>query len=258
MTEARSVFDRAFELGPAAQSIVAGAYAWAVTVAPVGFGRHGSSSQNWPATVTAMLALGALVRGAIAEARKKSAARADAPDRIAESRTLTLFSFSAMSLITWILDDGALSPVHLGASRGVAGMIGWALFAYACSAPVVEPVTFGGPPARIEAGGRARGRVRKGDSLIVFGGVVLAGALQLIGWSVTSPERAILVRVTTLGVAVLFLGGVGAFVSSRHGVEEPRNPRARVRSKGQRPLPLGWVVAVVLLLAAGILYVLTD
>ncbi len=242
---------RVLELGPAAQAIVAGIYAWAVTVAPVGFGRHGGV-QNWPATIFASFAFLALLRGAVAEI--VLAGKEDASARLAQSRTLMLFSFCAMSLITWIFDDGMLTPVHLGAARGVAGMLGWMLFAYACSAPVIEPVD---SPARVEAGARARGRVQRGDVFFVGGGAVLALALQLIGWNVSSPERAILVRVTTLGAAVLLLGGVGAFVSTRHGDRDP-NPRARVRTRGQRPLPLGWVVALLLLVTAGILYVLTE
>jgi len=256
MSERRGVLDRAIDLGPAAQSIVAGVYAWAVTVAPVGYGRH-AGRQNWPATLFATLAFGALLRGAIVEMIAPNEEPAVHRARLARSRTLTLFSFSAMSLVTWILDDGALSPVHLGAARGVAGMLGWGLFAYACSAPVVEPVA---SPARVEAGGRARGRVRKGDAAFVLGGVLLAASLQLIGWGVLSPERAILVRVVTLGAAVLLLGGVGAFVSTRHGADAARSTRARVKGKGAegRPLPLGWVVALILLIAAGILYALTN
>jgi hypothetical protein len=258
-TGVRRALERGLDWGPTAQSIVAGVYAWAVTVAPVGYGRHGGT-QNWPATIFATLAFVALLRGAIVELVTKKDAK-DAATRIAQSRTLTLFSFSAMSLVTWILDDGELSPVHLGIARGMAGMLGWALFAYACSAPVVEPVTTApnGHAVRVEAGGRARGRVERGDALFVLGGAVLALALQLVGWNVTSTTRAIFVRVTTLGAAVMLLGGIGAYVSTRHG-EEPRekNLRARVRIKGQRPLPLGWVIALLLLLAAGILYVLTD
>jgi len=242
---------KVLELGPTSQPIVAGVYAWAVTVAPVGFGRHGVH-QNWPATIFATLAFGALVRGIVSEAllRQKEAA----PDRLEQSRTLTLFSFATMSLITWILDTEALSPVHLSAARGVAGMLGWALFAYACAAPVVEPVPAG---ARIEAGVRARGRVERGDAIFVGAVCVLALGLQLIGWSVQSPERAILVRVTTLGAGILLLGGIGTFVAARHGAHNEPNPRQRIKpSRG--PLPLGWVVALLLLVAAGILYVLTE
>jgi len=232
--------------------VVAGIYAWAVTVAPVGFGKHSpSGAQNWFATIFAILAFTALVRGAVSEAVLAPDAKAAVVER---SRTLTLFSFAAASLLTWICDDEDLSPARLTAARGVAGMVGWALFAYACAAPVVEPTP---EPPRVEAGARARGRIEKGDALFVAFGVIAAFGLQLIGWAVDVPERALLVRVTTLGAAVLLLGGIGSFVSARHGARQEPPLRARVRMT--RPaLPLGWVVALVLLLAAGLLCVLTD
>lgn len=239
------------ELGPTGQPVVAGVYAWAVTVAPVGFGKHGPDGvQNWASTIFATLAFAALVRGAVSEARQREDLKA-----VERSRTLTLFSFAAASLVTWICDDDALSPVRLSAVRGVAGMVGWALFAYACAAPVVEPVL---EPARVEAGARARGRIEKGDAWFVGTAVLLALALQVFGWSVDVPERAMLVRVTTLGAGVLLLGGVGSFVSTRHGARPVAPLRARQRVATRLPLPLGWVVALVLLLAAGLLYVLTN
>jgi hypothetical protein len=241
------------ELGPTSQTIVAGVYAWAVTVAPVGFGKHGPRGvQNWVATVFATLAFLALVRGVVTEVLLRD--KPDAPRALEQSRTLTLFSFATLSLVTWIVDTDALSPVRLGAARGVAGMLGWALFAYASSAPVVEPVP---NPARVEAGIRARGRVERGDAIFVGVVAALALALQLVGWAITTPERGILVRVVTLGAGILVLGGAGTFVAARHGSRSDPNPRARVRSS-RPPLPLGWVVALVLLIAAGLLYALTQ
>ncbi len=242
---------KVLELGPTSQPIVAGVYAWAVTVAPIGFGRH-EVHRNWPATVFAVLALLALVRGATSEVLLRQ--RGAELVQLEQSRTLTLFSFAAMSLITWILDPDALSPVHLSAARGVAGMLGWALFAYACAAPVVEPVP---EPARIEAGVRARGRVERYDAIFVGVACVLALGLQLVGWNVQSPERAILVRVTTLGAGILLLGGIGNFVVARHGAQKEQNPRARIKPS-RAPLPLGWVVALAVLVAAGVLYALTE
>ncbi len=249
MSELRKVL----ELGPTSQTIVAGVYAWAVTVAPVGFGKHGPrGTQNWVATVFATLAFLALVRGVVTEVLVRD--KPDAPRALEQSRTLTLFSFATLSLVTWIVDTDSLSPVRLGAARGVAGMLGWALFAYASSAPVVEPVP---SPARVEAGIRARGRVERGDAIFVGVVAALALVLQLVGWSIATPERGILVRVVTLGAGIMVLGGAGAFVAARHGGKSDPNPRARLRSS-RAPLPLGWVVALVLLIAGGLLYALTQ
>lgn len=244
---------KALELGPTAQTIVAGVYAWAVTVAPVGYGKHGPhATQNWVATLFATLAFLALVRGIVTDVLVRG--KPGNEKTLESSRTLTLFSFATMSLVTWVVDTDALSPVRLSAARGVAGMLGWALFAYACSAPVVEPVL---EPARVEAGMRARGRVERGDAIFVGVVAALVLGLQLIGWNVQSPERGLLVRVVTLGAGILALGGIGTFVAGRHGTKTDPNPRARQRSS--RPaLPLGWVVALVLLVAGGIFYALTQ
>ena len=244
---------KALELGPTSQTIVAGIYAWAVTVAPVGFGKHGPhNTQNWVGTVFATLAFLALVRGVVTDVLVRG--KPGSEKLLESSRTLTLFSFATLSLVTWIVDTDALSPVRLSAARGVAGMLGWALFAYACSAPVVEPVA---EPARVEAGMRARGRVERGDAIFVGVAAALALGLQLVGWNVPTPERGLLVRIVTLGAGILVLGGVGTFVAGRHGAKTDPNPRVRQRSS-RAPLPLGWVVALVLLLTGGIFYALTQ
>ena len=226
------------ELGPAAQQAVAGLYAWAVTVAPAAYGRQGGA-QNWPATLAASLALVVLAYGT-ATAR----------------RTFSLFVFCAACVVTWMSNPDALSPVHLGMPRAVAGMVGWALYAYAWAAPVVEPAE--GPPARIEAGPSARGGVAKGDAFYVLGAAVLALGLQLFGWDVEVPERAMFVRAMTLAAGVILLGLAGAHVATRHAPAPVVPPgKARVRVLPRQPVPFGWLVALTLLIVAGILYVLT-
>ena len=151
---------RVLELGPTAQPTVAGFYAWAVTVAPVAFGGRGPRGAGGAAAIVfAMLALLALVLGAAADVLLRQRGRTQSLERW---RTLSLFSFTVASLVTWICDTDALSPVRLSAARGVAGMLGWALFAFAFAAPVVEPVA---EPARVVAGARARGTVERGDAI---------------------------------------------------------------------------------------------
>jgi hypothetical protein len=120
----------------------------------------------------------------------------------------------------------------------------------------VEPAL---EPTRVEAGPRARGVVLRGDAIFVVAATVLVLGLQVFGWSVDVPERAMLVRLTTLGGGVLLLGGVGAFISTRHGGRAlaEASPKARIRIS-KPPMPLGWIIALLLLIAAGVLYVLTN
>jgi len=249
---------KVLELGPTAQPIVAGIYAWAVTVAPVGYEKHGPRGlHDWPAASFATLSILALAAGAAAEAAFRRA-----PDRLPGSRetwrTATLLAFAGASLITWICDTDGLSPVRLSAARGIAGMLGWGLFAFAFAAPVVEQAPSPDvAPARVVAGARARGRVERGDAVFVAIACAAVLALQLVGWNVQAPERAILVRLTTLFAGIVVLGGVGTYLSSRHGAvrELPQRARGRVP---RPPLPLGWVVALLLLVAGGLMYVLTS
>ncbi len=242
------------ELGPTAQPIVAGVYAWAVTVAPVGYAKHGPrGAHEWPAAVFATLALGAL--GAAIAAEIKLRERPDAARARDLWRTILLLAFAGASLVTWICDTDALSPVRLSAARGIAGMLGWGLFAFSFAAPVVEPVA--ASPARVTAGARARGRVARGDAIFVAIACAAVLALQLVGWNVQAPERAILVRLTTLGAGILVLGAVGTYLSTRHGALKDASPRARARAP-RPPLPLGWVFALLVLLVAGLFYALTS
>ncbi|HEY1956486.1 MAG TPA: hypothetical protein VGH28_12765 [Polyangiaceae bacterium] len=248
---------KVFELGPTAQPIVAGVYAWAVTVAPVGFEKHGPRGlHDWPAVSFATLALLALASGAAVEIVSRRAPGV-LPGSRETWRTLALLAFVGASLVTWICDTDALSPARMSAARGIAGMLGWGLFAFAFAAPVVEPVGAGVAGARVVAGARARGRVERGDAVFVAIACAAVLALQLVGWNVQAPERAILVRLTTLFAGIVILGGVGLFLSSRHGALKERPARARVRA-ARTPLPLGWVIALLLLLVAGLMYALTS
>lgn len=249
-----SALRKLLELGPATQPVVAGLYAWAVTVAPA-YGRHGPlGTQNWPASLAATLALLVLVYGLAMET-----VRAERPELRQQSRTFTLAVFCAASVVTWFADQDALAPARMSAARGVAGMVGWGLFAYACAAPVVEaPDSL--HPVRIEAGPQARGRVASGDAFFVLGAALLAFLLQLVGWTVEVPERAMLVRVVALTGGVVLLGLAGSFVAMRHGSSPlaAAAPKGRVRVVSRPPLPFGWLIALLLLLAAGILYDLTS
>ncbi len=243
---------RVIDVGPTAQPLIAGALAWIVTVAPVGYAKHAPFSAGLFAT----LALLALLRGAVTEWMQR---REPTPSRGTDrNRMVTLVSFALLSTIAWLCDSDALSPIRMSAARGVAGVLGWLLFAFACAAPAVEPP---GETVRVEAGPRARGRVARGDAIFVGVTALLAVLLQAVGWTVAAPERAVLVRLVTVVSAVALLGAVGVITSSRHGLT-PLGPRGReapadLRRRGgksKRRVPLGSLFVLVLVLAAGVLY----
>ncbi|HSQ67414.1 MAG TPA: hypothetical protein VLM85_29570 [Polyangiaceae bacterium] len=245
---------RMLDAGPAAQPLVAGLLAWIVTVAPVGYAKHAP----WGAALFASLALLALGRGAVAEwlLRRTAAPAPHAAASVDRNRIVTLVTFALASTVTWLCDTDALTPIRFSAARGVAGVLGWLLFAFACSAPAVEGPRPGVAGAvRVEVGPRARGRVARGDAIFVGVATLLAALLQVIGWTVASPERAVLVRLVTVTSAVVLLGAASVLLSARHGAREA-SPDPKRRAATRRRVPLGWLVALALMLAAGVLYAL--
>jgi hypothetical protein len=104
-------------------------------------------------------------------------------------------------------------------------MIGWALFALASAAPGLQGAR---EPDRIELDEdlRPREALARGDGLYVAAGVALACAMQLLGWHVATPERAILVRFVALAAGLAVVGAATDVALARH---VPRVPRSRTR-----------------------------
>jgi hypothetical protein len=81
-------------------------------------------------------------------------------------------------------------------------------------------------------------------------GVLMAAALQAIGWTVVVPERAILVRVVTVACGIAVVGATtSAAVArhARHGASVARGARSAV----------AFLAFLGLLLAGAVLYVAT-
>lgn len=218
---------RLVELGAATQVLVPGLYAWAITVAPAGFG-HGAP---WYGGLFAILALLALP-GGLAVERLQGRTEAVHP--------AVVWVFALASGATWASNIDALTPTRLGLARGLAGTIGWGLFALACAAPPVVPVG----DARVETGFKSRGTLARGDAIFVGAGALLALALQGIGWEVGVPERAILVRLVTLACGIAIVSVASAVALARHGRRGAVAGRLRFR----------WLVLLAVLLTAGVLW----
>jgi hypothetical protein len=213
--------------GPSSQVVIAGAYAWAVTVAPVIASRGASIG----AKVAGVFALGALLAGA-------AAARSGRGGR---SRLASLAGFAGASVAAWVLAPATARPAAIDTLQGLAGMLGWALFAMASAGPalgdrleanrVVE-----GPPLD------ARRKLARGDALYLVGGTAVALALQCIGWGVPEAERALLVRLVALATGLGILGASAEIALAR------QSPRAR-RSTGTRWRSAGPALALLVVVA---------
>jgi hypothetical protein len=229
---ASSLLAKMAALDASTQASVPGLYAWALTVAPAAWSRSGSIF----AKAVSLAALFALGLGILAERRLGS-----------RGRFAAFWGFVLSCALVWIATPMALGPLRLDGARGVAGMLGWALYAFASAAPALRRDTL--PAARVvsEAPLRPRTRIRRGDALHLAGAAVLAAALQLVGWGVAAPERAILVRFVALASGLALIGGATTIALARHG----HHTRAAGGLRVRRALPY----LVLLVIAASLLLV---
>ncbi len=232
---AQGVLERLSAMGVAAQASVPAVYAWAVTVAPAAWS-HGATV---PAKVAAAVALLAVIAGVVGERRWG-----------VRARYVAFWGFVFASALTWSASPSSLGPLRIDAPRGLAGMLGWALFALASSAPALD--VHEDPNVALESALPARKSLARGDGLYVGGGVLVAAMLQLVGWAVTNPERALLVRIVSLAAGIAVMGAATDLGLARHAARS-RESRARRLRRGMAAL-----VVLALLSLSGLLFALQD
>lgn len=232
----RQWLERAASIGTSAQAAIPGAYAWSVTVAPAAW----SFGAPVVAKVLAVVGVLALVSAPLLEGGELTAhwlpASLVARRGPALARAWSVWGFVGSSVFVWLLVPTALSPLRLDELRGGLGMVGWALFAFASAGPVLrsDPAE----RARVVASTslKPRSELPRGDGLYVTVGVLLALALQAIGWDVAVPERAVLVRLVTILCGMAVLGATTSIALARHATRTATSRRIAVR----RSLP--WLV----------------
>jgi len=221
---------RLADVGSAAQASIPGLYAWLVTVAPAAWSRGAPLL----AQVSAIAGVASLVAALVLEHRRAE----DAP----RARAVAVWGLSLSAALTWLLVPGEMTTLRVDGARGFAGMLGWALFAFACAAPPVgrdesaQARVVEGPPLR------PRTRLARGDIAIMTLGAVVACALQVVGWRSGPPERAVLVRLVVVACGLAILGGSTGVALARHVRRVPASKKERIR----RTLP--WFVALSALL----------
>jgi hypothetical protein len=208
-----AILERFSAAGATAQAAVPGLYAWGITVAPAAWAR-GSSAVSKVASIVAVLALAA----GVAAGAKASV----------QARVAALWTFVLACALAWSAAPAAMAPVRVDALRGVAGMTGWALFALASAAPALQGRR---EQERVEAGAvlPPRRTVARGDAAYVAVGVALAFMVQLFGWGVATPERAMLVRITGIAAGIAIVGSATDIALARHLVRTPRSRARRLR-----------------------------
>lgn len=261
------VFTRLSALGASAQAAIPGLYAWSITVAPAAWSRGAPVV----AKVAAVIGVIALVTAPLVEgaglrppppAPALDGGRASLPpspkglDALRAwtgptwARIWSVWGFVLSSAIVWTLAPGALSSARLDGVRGALGVVGWALFAFASAGPSLR--TDPDASKRIVAGSslKPRSELPRGDGAYVAVGVLLALAMQGVGWGVVSPERAVLVRLVTVVCGVAVLGATTSIALSRHVTRVPASGRLRLK----RALP--FIVLLAIFLGSGLIVVL--
>jgi hypothetical protein len=240
---ADDVLERVAAAGAAAQTMVPGVYAWGVTVAPAAWGR-GSSVLAQGVALGALLALGCGVLG-----ERRWGARA---------RIASLWGFVIASAVVWSIAPSGLAPAHVDGARGLTGMLGWALFAFASAAPALRahapegaPGPLAAPVARLPVGvlaGREAGR----DGAYVAAGACAAAVLQTVGWRVAGAERALLVRFVALAAGLGIIGAATEIALARRAPTAVASPSRRIARATAA------LVALALLGIAGLLLLTSD
>ena len=210
--------------GPATQGVVPGAYAWAVTIAPVGW----STTAPPIAAIATALGFLSLVVSPVIERRAPGVARIGLG-----------WGLVVAAVLTWGFSPEA-SVQAFDAVRGISGMLGWALFAFAVASPA-RPLTLS---RHVEPASRkSTSRV---DSGVLFFAVSVALLLEVPGWRLVPRDRALLVRL--VGIA----GGLG-IISVASAIAVGHHSRPRRARKVSLP-SVFWLATACLLMGAGVAY----
>lgn len=210
----RNMFARLADMGSVAQASVPALYAWAVTVAPVAWARGGGSLAR-AASIAGVLALGVAIF-------------LERTDRARGARLLSVWGLVVTSAIVWMAAPSLASATRIDAARGISGMLGWGLFAYASAAP-----TYRRSAARPLFEGkelRARATSPTGDRFYLGGAAIVAIALQILGWYARAEERALLVRLVTLGASLGIVTSAVHVALARHKRGRAASPASRRRA----------------------------
>ena len=194
--------------GRAAPILVAALITWAITVAPVGFGRGASIA----AGLVSVLALGAGLGGGILLAKRPALAR-----------HLGISAFLGFATLTWLANPAAIHPLRLDPIRGAFGALAWSIFALAWSerwGPRARTVP-ADPDAPLLL---ARSSLAPLAQPIAALGVVASLVYLVLAFRVRDPDRALVAQALALAYSVAVVTAASTVATARG---KPRNPGGR-------------------------------
>ena len=177
-----------FFASPVIQASVPAGYAWATTVAPIAFGKGGTTLGQ----IFALMAL-TLIGLAVTLETMNARSRFALPVLV---WGMTSFSSGVFLVAT----PRALASFDT--TRGVAGVLGWLLFALASAAPALRRA----PDEALAVKALSTQTPSKpafGILLVVT--LAFAIVLQGVGWTQEPLERAVLIRVASVVLSLLLL-----------------------------------------------------
>ena len=195
--------------GRAAPILVASMISWAVTVAPVGFGRGAPLAAGF----VAVLALGAGLGGAILLARRPPLAR-----------HLGISAFLGLATLTWLANPAAIHPLRLDPVRGAFGAVAWGVFALAWSERW-------GPRARVVPADpdapslQARSALAPAAQPIAAIGVLASLAYLIFAFRVRDPDRALVAQALALTCSVAVVTAASTVATARGKSRTPGGRR---------------------------------
>ncbi len=212
--------------GRAAPILVASMIAWAITVAPVGFGRGASIA----AGLVAILALGAGLGGAIL-----------LPKRPPLARHVGISAFLGLATLTWLANSAAIHPLRLDPVRGAFGAVAWGVFALAWSERW-------GPRARVAPADpdapslQARSALAPAAQPIAALGVLASLVYLVFAFRVRDPDRALVAQALALACSVAVVTAASTVATAR----------GKTRSSGGRRLTAPVIRALLFLVTFAI------
>jgi hypothetical protein len=145
------------------------------------------------------------------------------------ARIAALWGFVLACALAWSAAPSALAPLRIDAPRGLAGMLGWALFALASAAPALQAQRGDTRVVLDEPELSPRRGLRRGDAVYVACGAAAAVVLQLLGWRVATAERALLVRLVALAAGLALIGAAVDVTLARHAPRVTLSSQRRLR-----------------------------
>jgi hypothetical protein len=221
-------------------AVVAGVYAWTVTVAlPLSHPLAPGTARG-----AAALALAALVAGTVLRRRRPALGRA-----------LGVWGLLAFSVLAWALGRALLLGYRLDPVLGALGSVGWAAYgmtwaaSFRLRAPAVEAGGQNDAPGPTAPVRKPRSRLSRSAHAVALAGCSLASALLLFAWWIPDRARGVVGHAVALAGAA-WVAVLSFQVAGLAAAPPPADRRSADNRLRRALLRARWPLTVAVALAA--------